>query len=422
MGKLYNFQYDFEKQVRNYLVFSNAEGFNIKQFNNIQLKMLLSNNIPNLIPLELEEMDFIIKLRYDVTSKRTLASYFKLRELNIKDRLQIFLNIISIINDSKTYMLDEKNYIIHQDFIFIDTDTSNIFFAYLPFKKIPDKESTRIELKRLFIYFFNNFHNIDVNLYNTIINYLEGDNFNISNLKQKFLLILNPNDYLYKNCLDNKINEVKKDKKSIDDKSLQSLTSLHKTLLFSLSFLLIAILWSTYFNQQKEEFYYINLGLTILIMDFVYVFLKIWRPKLRISTGYKATYIKKRKSKKEAVDRTNYIVEAEETVLLKRNNKKIYLEVNRETEVEKIDIDSKNFIIGRNPSTVNYFEKSSEISRVHIEIINDSEDYLVRDLGSKNGSYLNGSELIANKIYSIKDGDVLKLANTEFKIREVSII
>ena len=41
----------------------------------LQLRMMQSNQIPNLLPLSVEEIDFELKLYYDVTSKRQLNVY-----------------------------------------------------------------------------------------------------------------------------------------------------------------------------------------------------------------------------------------------------------------------------------------------------------------------------------------------------------
>lgn len=405
--KLYNLQYDFVKRDRNYMVFCREEGLKNDQLNNIQVKMLLSNNIPNLLPFELEEMNFDIKLRYNVTSKKSLSNYIKTQEFNTKEFLRIFSNIVSIINDSKLYMLEEKNYIIHQDFIFIDIETLDIFLVYLPLKNILDKEHCKIELKRLFIYLFNIPHNTDVIFYNKIINYIENVNYNISDLNQDLPLLSNSDDCSINN---NQINTENR-KKMTDNKSLRYLSRFQKILLFSCLLLLIAFIWYIYLESQSEGALYISLGLTILIIDVAYVIIKIWRPKLKKAT--KNIVINDKKIPK---------ADSDETILLKDYKKKVYLEVDRGTEVEKINISNKNFIIGRNKLAVNYIERSGGISRVHLEIIQDSTGYKAKDLGSKNGSYLNGDELIPNKDYPLKENDVIKLANTEFIVREVSII
>ncbi|MBN1248443.1 MAG: FHA domain-containing protein [Anaerolineae bacterium] len=50
-----------------------------------------------------------------------------------------------------------------------------------------------------------------------------------------------------------------------------------------------------------------------------------------------------------------------------------------------------------------------QISRYHARIEHDESGYLVRDLGSKNGTYVNG-EAVRGQPYRLRDGDEIELA------------
>ena len=56
------------------------------------------------------------------------------------------------------------------------------------------------------------------------------------------------------------------------------------------------------------------------------------------------------------------------------------------------------------------------ISRMHCKIIRQGEQYAVVDLKSANGTYLNGIRLQANQATPIKNGDVIRLANSDFRV------
>ncbi len=52
-----------------------------------------------------------------------------------------------------------------------------------------------------------------------------------------------------------------------------------------------------------------------------------------------------------------------------------------------------------------------QISRYHARIERDREGYIVRDLGSKNGTFVNG-EPVRGQPYRLQDGDEISLATT----------
>ena len=60
--------------------------------------------------------------------------------------------------------------------------------------------------------------------------------------------------------------------------------------------------------------------------------------------------------------------------------------------------------------------KDSEVSTTHGKIHVIKNDLCFSDLGSTNGSFLNGQALEARKSYVIHDGDVLKLGQSYFNI------
>ncbi len=76
---------------------------------------------------------------------------------------------------------------------------------------------------------------------------------------------------------------------------------------------------------------------------------------------------------------------------------------------EKVSLDTLPFTIGRD-HTADLRINSSQISREHVVISRDGDAYRVRDLGSTNGTSLNGQPIEES---SLRDGDVLSIANVE---------
>lgn len=56
------------------------------------------------------------------------------------------------------------------------------------------------------------------------------------------------------------------------------------------------------------------------------------------------------------------------------------------------------------------------ISRSHCKIARQGEHFVIIDLGSANGTYVNGPRIQAGQPYPIKNGDLIRLANSEFQV------
>ncbi|MDR1564899.1 MAG: FHA domain-containing protein [Oscillospiraceae bacterium] len=79
-------------------------------------------------------------------------------------------------------------------------------------------------------------------------------------------------------------------------------------------------------------------------------------------------------------------------------------------------VDRPEFIIGKNPDTVDGVVPNKAISRVHCKLVCRSGLCSVVDLGSANGTFVNGTRIPANQPVALNDGDILRLANSEFTI------
>ncbi|QDU75092.1 Transcriptional regulatory protein EmbR [Bremerella volcania] len=76
----------------------------------------------------------------------------------------------------------------------------------------------------------------------------------------------------------------------------------------------------------------------------------------------------------------------------------------------KTVIDEFPFIIGRN-ATCNLTVESGRVSREHAEVIRHGSGYLIRDLRSTNGVYINGEQIDEHLLV---DGDTVSIADFEF--------
>ena len=76
-------------------------------------------------------------------------------------------------------------------------------------------------------------------------------------------------------------------------------------------------------------------------------------------------------------------------------------------------------IVGRVP-TCDVVLPDHLVSRQHAEIRRESFGYIVRDLGSSNGTFVNGQRLSADESRPLRDGDTLRLGSSELQFHDPS--
>lgn len=113
----------------------------------------------------------------------------------------------------------------------------------------------------------------------------------------------------------------------------------------------------------------------------------------------------------------------EETGLLSENEilkqEKHFPSLDRVLTGEKIPINKAVFRLGKEKSYVDYFvNNNNAVSRSHADIIVRDKSYYIKDLNSKNHTYINNRQIPIQVEMQIFDGDTIKLGNEEFVFYE----
>ncbi len=109
----------------------------------------------------------------------------------------------------------------------------------------------------------------------------------------------------------------------------------------------------------------------------------------------------------------------DKTVLLRKNSNKQtpFLDINCEGGTKRVEINKESFIIGRFKEHVDFAIDNPAIGRMHAEIIKGDNELYIRDLNSKNGTYINSVRLENSKMYKLKKDDFILLGNVEINVR-----
>ncbi|MDQ0875401.1 hypothetical protein QFZ77_004060 [Paenibacillus sp. V4I3] len=147
--EVFGLRYEFVYRHGHYMVLYKEDGLDSKTLSTLQVRMLEANDVPNLLPLEIQEVDFRISLLYNLSAKRMLAHVLKVEGLSKQHFAKLMYAIVCALGESKNYMLFESGYVLKDNFIFIGSDWSDVFLTYVPLEPINDEDSVFKSLESL---------------------------------------------------------------------------------------------------------------------------------------------------------------------------------------------------------------------------------------------------------------------------------
>lgn len=83
----------------------------------------------------------------------------------------------------------------------------------------------------------------------------------------------------------------------------------------------------------------------------------------------------------------------------------------------RIAVNKDEFVIGIKPDLCDgVISFNNKISRLHCKICKENNQYTITDLQSTNGTYVNKMRLQPNQSFPINNGDIIRLANSDFQV------
>lgn len=122
-----------------------------------------------------------------------------------------------------------------------------------------------------------------------------------------------------------------------------------------------------------------------------------------------------RMNEHEAAASTEYrdFCDSDSTVLLGAGNITIpYLKRAKNSEI--VVLKSFPFMIGRLSEQVDYCLQNPAVGKLHAEITKEGDEYFITDMNSRNGTMINGRQIMPGVGQSIDSGDIITFANEEF--------
>ncbi|TQS74625.1 FHA domain-containing protein [Ornithinibacillus gellani] len=297
-------QYDFSYQNGQSIIFSERNGRNLTEddMHTVQLKMIQSNPIPHLLPLSVEHIDMAAKLHFDITSQQKVIKYFRDNSTTMNDYYQLFLAIVTALEDSSAYMLNQNNFILHTDFVYIGAHTSDVRLAYLPVKEMKRDTTIEEDVKKLLTDLAGEVDGLQANEFKSVLNYMKQSSFSLQGLKKLLLELVSlrsnvnqitssqgsqqlqdgtgqANDTSTEpQAVAEEVSTTQVTTKQKTKRSLPPLTSRTKVYIWAGALLAIGITWKLYEMNTTQMMLSICIGISVAILAGVFIFMKIWRP------------------------------------------------------------------------------------------------------------------------------------------------
>lgn len=378
---------------------------------------------------------------YDITSKLSLEYYFKNNSVGKSEIINILLDIVSKITSSNKLLLDSNCFLIKEDIIYINPISKEIYLAYLPFKtqlnvdKVIKKLVTKLIIQ---LVVFDEKSND--NYIQKILNCVKSDIFKtidlenlLHNLNKESISQLNiQNNSSDKNEFSNPFSKWKDSKeynticshKKAYRKSIKIIAILCQILLLSTAVLL-------YIKIQPQNISDMISTVTGIILIFISLDFLILR-KLFDKKNLEDVILPIEKSSISDVKENNLLdldsmynniskqeIETE-TILISNKSKDstAYLESVENNTTEIILITKERFVLGRLSGKVDYRINDNAIGRVHAELVKKEDKHYIKDLNSKNGTWVSEVRIPDNLEYEIKAGDIIELGNKIYRFND----
>ncbi|WP_025682412.1 DUF6382 domain-containing protein [Paenibacillus maysiensis] len=144
---------DFARNGGTFMILNKEGGLKTDDLNSVQTGMMTGNRIPGLLELRIKDVDFQVELHYDISGQRMLSQIWKGGGVSTSDFYRILFEVADALHRSPQYMLDMRQFILHEDYIFMSGSGSreNVSLTYVPLQGVLYEGQAGSQFKQLVI-------------------------------------------------------------------------------------------------------------------------------------------------------------------------------------------------------------------------------------------------------------------------------
>lgn len=184
---------DFVEQGGTFMVLDRPEGLMSIHLSQVQMGMIRSSRIPNFLPMHTKELDFRVSLQYNITGKRMLSQALRGEKLSLTEFYGLLLQVATALNDSSMYMLRPTQYILDEEYIFIEgpLHLCKLYLTYVPLDKTESPtDSVRSSFKDFLTRLVSSVSELRGSGVQALMHYCNEEGFNLAGLKRLLIEML----------------------------------------------------------------------------------------------------------------------------------------------------------------------------------------------------------------------------------------
>ena len=352
--------------IGDYLMLTSDKAIQSEELSDLEIGMLTYNDIPGVASFRIEKQNTQVRFLYKKSGKKRLSEWISQYNPSLDDRILLLQKIINIIKDCPRYLLSVNRLAIEPDWIWIGENQEDIAIIYIPLDRVRSKNDIDESFARLFLFIFGSFNQAR----GLVDNFLSG--------KRTYM----EGEKILENHTINPSTNYEIDQSSSHVQSIIEETS------------------STQFMDWLKPLFIKNKNKS-----------KPTNITTEIKPNVSDSFVI---SPKRDLAPTQFLTNAFDT-----HNIIDFGSLEWENGGVKhfSTLEGTKFIIGRTEDA-NLTLYENGISRRHAEIEHGCK---LTDLGSKNGTFLNGERLIPFKQYAIDNGDRIMFSTIECVFKKLPV-
>ena len=384
-------------------------------YNKYSFKMLEKNKIKGVLACKHRMEDGKSYLYLDITGKKSLYQEYRDREMSFQEMTELFQDLVIILESMRDFLLTEKMAIIEPEFIYRDNEGGTLHLAVIPWER-----EEEYPLRKLAEFFLEKINHLEENGMSAAYHFYRSQSQPHFSIYQ-FLPVLEKENILSRQkegLAEDDKTQNKKTGDEIKDK-IQAEMAGDKTdckskkeedtsFLWIFSFLsafgILAMVFLP-FTQKNQKLGCLVLSVLLFLIGMI-------------------SRISEKNKKKKPISPDSY--QEEEEIFEKEEETVFFMDTGRDKQLclkwkergvsKKTEINQLPFTIGKKKDQVSLALSDASVSRLHCRIVEQEGEPAIMDLGSTNGTYLNGIRLNQEDILQIEKNDEILIGKVKLLV------